>query len=500
MAYLQDQRFDGFSDITGGSDNQNNQLVQKFIANSPEPNENFFEVYNVTGKYELGKFNAVSSSSYNGRRQRLDEEGISAVQLLAGTSAAFPTGPDTQTATYNFSQEVRLATSESVAGFDSVVGAFYSVIHTPTWYHWSSTEYNSLVAGNDPTNPLYWPGGNIYQNYGATNERQMAEFFELTYHLIKPLSITTGLRHYHVANSQYLFQYGWFVGGNIPGVNVVTGNDSRANGFVYKGNISYKITEDQMLYAQYSEGFRPGFGNNPIPPGAGCDFGSISSQVEPDSIKNYEFGGKTQWLDHRLTINVSGYRTNWKNIQQGVLIPSCGYPTAANFGSAVIKGFEFESYTQLTRDVSLGLSGTYMHTTLQEGAPLLGANPGDPIEAVPKWQYALWAQTKFPVLEAQDGFARVDYQYTGSSFTDYARLADDSLDPAHEVQVVRFLNSRIGVGYRTWEFALSGTNLLNNTARQSLDPWAGATLPIPGRPRYVVTRPRTFSISASYQF
>ena len=83
---------------------------------------------------------------------------------------------------------------------------------------------------------------------------------------------------------------------------------------------------------------------------------------------------------------------------------------------------------------------------------------------------------------------------TGHSITDYSRLADGSFDPDHEVQVVREINGRTGLHYQTWEFALSATNLLNTVVRQSLDPNASITIPIAGRPRYVVTRPRTFSL------
>jgi hypothetical protein len=103
-------------------------------------------------------------------------------------------------------------------------------------------------------------------------------------------------------------------------------------------------------------------------------------------------------------------------------------------------------------------------------------------------------------MQADDGFARLDYQYTGHSITDYSRLADGNFDPDHEVQVVRELNARTGLHYQAWEFAVSATNLLNNVVRQSLDPNASITIPVPGRPRYVVTRPRTFMLSASYRF
>jgi iron complex outermembrane receptor protein len=201
-----------------------------------------------------------------------------------------------------------------------------------------------------------------------------------------------------------------------------------------------------------------------------------------------------------LTVNAAVYRTNWSDIQQGVFDSSCGYTLAGNFGGAVIKGTELEVSGQLTDRLSTGFSATYLHTELQDDVLTLGAFKGDEIEAVPNWQYAIYAQMTFPLLEADDGFGRLDYQYTGSSFANYNRLTDGSRDPASEIQIVRLLNLRTGMRHNSWEFALSGTNLLNETVRQSLDPNAGATLVIPGRPRYVMTRPRTFSFSVTYQF
>jgi len=42
--------------------------------------------------------------------------------------------------------------------------------------------------------------------------------------------------------------------------------------------------------------------------------------------------------------------------------------------------------------------------------------------------------------------------------------------------VVRLLNLRAGVRHHDWEIALSGTNLLNNTVRQSIDPMPSSQL------------------------
>jgi outer membrane receptor protein involved in Fe transport len=503
MIYSERQHFDGFNDITGGTNNPSNQLVQSFISDTAEPQVNRFDLFNLTVKYNFGRFNLVSSTSYLQRGQSTSEEATSLVQLIptfygqpAFSGALANIGIFNQSV-YNFSQEARLATTERIAGFDGVLGVFYSDAHDPRNYTYYPPQYNELVAGNDPTNPVYAPDGNVYSAWGpGYSERQIAGFGELTYHFTDALTLTGGIRHYDVSNRFQLNQSGLLIGGNVPGVISVTDTSSSAQGNVYKGNLSYKLTPDHLLYAQYSEGFRPGFGNTPLPPECNSEY---TLEVKPDSIKSYELGAKTDWLDRRLTVNAAAYRINWTDIQQGLLLP-CGFGIANNYGSAVIKGGELESSAQLTHRVNVGFTVTYLHTELLQADAASGALPGDPIEYVPNWQYALYAQTTFPLRQADDGFARLDYQYTGSSITNYTRLANGSFDPAYEVQVVRLLNARIGERYHAWEFAFQGTNLLNNVVRQSIDPNAAITIAIPGRPRYVMTRPRTFSLSATLQF
>src|SRR5207245_716766 len=47
LAYVQDQHFDGFSDITAGATNPGNRLVQVFSSDTPEPQENNFGLYSI---------------------------------------------------------------------------------------------------------------------------------------------------------------------------------------------------------------------------------------------------------------------------------------------------------------------------------------------------------------------------------------------------------------------------------------------------------------------
>jgi iron complex outermembrane recepter protein len=478
--YLQHQHFNGYSDITGGAANPGNGLVQNFISNVAEPQENDFVLYSLTVKYDFGRFNLVSSTGYSDQANDFTEEGTSSVQTLQA-GPPVPNSAISNISTYNFTEETRLATSEKLFGFDGVLGVYYSRTHSWNAFNWS-------IA---PLNENFFGAGLGY------DENQTAEFGEFTYHLTDALSLTAGLRHYHIADSTDGITTGDQNNPSDPGQISPLFYAASSEGTVYKGNLSYQVTPKALLYLQFSEGFRPGFGNMPV--GVECGIAPGGLAVQPDSIKNYEFGTKTQWLDDRMTVNAAIYQINWANIQQEVELP-CGFGITSNYGDAKIKGVELEMSGQITHRLSAGASGSYISAKLQQGNPAIGYVAGDQIEDVPNWQFALYAKTTYPILQSDDGFARLDYQYTGSSFGNYNLLTNGERDPLSELDVTRLLNFKSGMHYRNWEFSVGANNLLNDIATQSIDPNANVTTFISGRPRYVVNRPRTFLIDILYNF
>ena len=90
---------------------------------------------------------------------------------------------------------------------------------------------------------------------------------------------------------------------DAPCVNAdrnVTESDS-----VFRVNLSWKATETSLLYATWSEGFRPGgINRNPAVP----DYVS-------DILTNYELGWKSRWAEDRLQFNGAVFLEEWDNIQ-----------------------------------------------------------------------------------------------------------------------------------------------------------------------------------------
>jgi outer membrane receptor protein involved in Fe transport len=231
---------------------------------------------------------------------------------------------------------------------------------------------------------------------------------------------------------------------------------------------------------------------------AAIGLSTTQTTVNPDSIKNYEVGAKTTWLDRKLTVNVAAYSIKWNGIQQGLQLP-CGFTVTANAGSATSKGAELETEAQIATNVEIGASGSYTAATLDNDEPSFGALRGDQLLNVPVWQYAAHVTYLFTPAAGIRGSARVDLQHTGGSFADYARLqGTTSRDPAFALGQLTLLGARIGFIKDRWDVALLGTNLLNQLAR--LDRQVSIGADDPGRPRYVINRPRTVGIDVRLSF
>ena len=100
---------------------------------------------------------------------------------------------------------------------------------------------------------------------------------------------------------------------------------------ISKFNISYQATENAMVYATVSEGYRPGGTNRTTQLGATYD---------ADFLTNYEFGFKIL-MDGRMRLNGAAYTMEWDDIQLGWFDSSISLlGLVDNIGAAQSMGFE----------------------------------------------------------------------------------------------------------------------------------------------------------------
>ena len=224
--------------------------------------------------------------------------------------------------------------------------------------------------------------------------RQWALFSSIDYDLIpKVLTLTGGTRYYHYTDFMHGSQYSTSTGcagvpnGACVGSNLTAATHAASySGFKSRGNLTWHVTPDAMLYYTFSQGFRPGAGNRKNSAEVKIDINPITGQptvgvdpnptlvkqfrkpytYPPDTLTNNEIGWKTEWLNHRLLVNGSAYVMDWKDVQTLIYNP----PVYGNTTFGVqgpdyrIKGVELQLVWRATD--GLTLQGSLSHNNASE--------------------------------------------------------------------------------------------------------------------------------------
>ncbi len=111
----------------------------------------------------------------------------------------------------------------------------------------------------------------------------------------------------------------------------------------------FKVTDDNLLYASFSTGFRSGGFNS----GQAVAGARVFLPEEVDAI---EVGSKNRFLDNRLQLNVAAFFNKYENLQEQRQIPTGGTTISVVFNAAEAeaKGVELEAEFLATDNLSLG--------------------------------------------------------------------------------------------------------------------------------------------------
>jgi outer membrane receptor protein involved in Fe transport len=485
--FHQSQRFNGFQSVTFGVDNPDGKLVQKFLADVPEPNDNRFTLYNLTLNGTFDAISAISSTSLYDSAYSASEESTAALNLFYGQPT--PSSLYERNSMRDFSQEVRVFSNAPIWKFDWLVGGFFERQHTKRFAHWLVPGF-AAFAGDDL----------LYLERSKRINQQKAAFGELTFHISPQLTATGGLRYFHFNSDGQRIGDGVFNGG----ATFTPHDASSASGVSKKGNLSWAPNRDHLFYAQYSEGFRPGFARSPLPPVCSADAAVLgidpnATQVAPDRVKTVELGAKNSFAGRAVTANIAAYQTRWTGIQLGVFLP-CGFTFSGNAGDAKIKGVELETDARLTDAVHVGGSLSYTDAKLTSVLPGTVATAGDPILGVPKWQASANAQYRFNGPSDIAWTLRADVQYTSKALLFYdtnPATAPADLSFRNRPGIL-LLSGRIEMHKGDWLLALYARNITNQVKIVGFPDLL--TVNIADRPRFIVNRPRTIGIELARPF
>ena len=285
--------------------------------------------------------------------------------------------------------------------------------------------------------------------------------------------------------------------GSRPAANDLTHilerTKSSESDLVYKGNLTYRIDNDRMIYATYSEGFRSGGGNGVRPQSV------LPRAYDSDFLTNYELGAKTTWLSHRLRLNAAAYHMIWKNIQIQVEDPQ---PTVfslgtVNVGEAQIDGVELNVALLVGANWELSGSLAWTDARLSRSFDEFGivAEKGTPLPITPNWKGSFGIEYHVPTTWfGAEPYVRADYSYNGKSVNSLAGVESVVLgSTASTLDAYGLLDLKFGLEGKGWSAALFLNNLTNELGEQNLNNrW--------GKQRVSYTAPRSFGITLRKSF
>jgi outer membrane receptor protein involved in Fe transport len=366
-------------------------------------------------------------------------------------------------------------------------------------------------------------------------DKDDALFGELTFDINDKFSVTGGVRFFEAENSlKGFFGYSAVFSGmtgesqcfdqadfrSAPCINL--DKTVKEDGNTKRLNATWRATDDVMLYATWSEGFRPGGINRrgTVPP------------YQADFLTNYEVGFKTTWANNRLRINGALFSDDWEDFQYSFLGPN-GLTEIRNAGQARIQGFETDFIWAATDSFTLSgaLSWIDAKTTADycgktyDSGPNIGvpvtdcddplAPPGTFVQAPdgqrlpvqPEFKGNLVARYEAPVAGDNRFHAQVGYIYQGDAWSDL-RTAERELlgkQPAFSIVDMSF-----GIANESWGLELFLKNAFDERAeigrttqcsifQPDTDP--PNSVPLCGLQPYTLTNtPRTLGITFNKNF
>ncbi len=400
------------------------------------------------------------------------------------------------------SHEVRLQ-STGEGRFHWIVGAF-----TQKQVHDFDLQW--IVPDMDPAQSVIENGVTTWQTYQIRTDRDEAYFGEATFDLNDAFSFTAGLRHFKYDNRLYGFNgfLGHCTGFTVDGQFVqddegtpqypcfetrILDDSTKGSGNSYKASLEYRASDDALLYATYSEGFRSGGVNRARVPGI--------PKYKPDWVYNYELGWKTTWLDGRMRFNGAAYRVDWEDFQYAFLDFAVSNLTIiGNVGQARTWGAEVDLSWLATDDLNLTFAASYNDATLQEPywRSDLDRQSGEPPRApdgtrmpfVPEFQFTSIGRYSLD-FGALPGYVQAAVSWTGDSWNNL-EVADRSKQDGYLL-----LNLSTGIQANNWTLDLFINNVTDERAQIFVyDP----SYPTLIDSRTVTNRPRSIGIRFGQSF
>ena len=403
-----------------------------------EPNEIRNELLSLEVTADLGFAELTSATGFSRYAELGQRDQTDLLISLEYSYEAFPTftaftreeGEEER-----FNKEIRLV-STGEGPLSWIAGAFYNDFDAVGYSAEFTPGYAAFAGFNRPDDLEYYSQSRI-------NLVEQALYGEVSYEFTDSLTVTLGARAYKYELEEFsavdfpLFDPA-FVAPPLSRIADETFDPELGqsdDGVLGKINVAWDVSQDLLLYATLSQGYRIGNSNGlgacgPFVPGApqgacalapgqkfGPNPGDISDRDErqytADRTNNYEIGAKSTWLDGDLIVNAALYFIDWVDPQVASATVNASIPITVNAEGAESSGFEISGSWRVSD--ALSLRGSYSFTQAELTAPVADlvrtisppgfatafedGQAGDRLPGAPENQFSLFATYEQPFMD-----------------------------------------------------------------------------------------------------
>jgi outer membrane receptor protein involved in Fe transport len=260
-----------------------------------------------------------------------------------------------------------------------------------------------------------------------------------------------------------------------------------------RANLSWKASDDAMLYLTWSEGYRPG----------GINRNPFAGDYVADFLTNYELGWKTTWLDNRLQFNGALFMQSWDDFQisfQG----ANGITQVANGPSAEVNGLETQLQWLPVDELLISATAAFYDSELKDdysnfdaagNVVSVNAPKGTALPITPKFKGNIVARYGFN-LGGFDAHVQGSVAHAGKAAS---RLALDANAIIGDIEANTTADLSAGIAKDNYSVELFVQNVGNEDA--ALYKTAQCAESVCGvQPYGVRPQPRTFGIKFTQKF
>ena len=289
--------------------------------------------------------------------------------------------------------------------------------------------------------------------------------------------------------------------------------------FTYRVSLNYEPADDVMIFANHSTGYKSaGYnsgGGTPSLSDVDGDGNLVSTRrlFDRETVKNYELGVKSSWLDRTLTANVTLYRMDIAGFQDrafdGVSF------IVRNAGNLRQQGFEFDTVLAPTRNFSFSASLAYLDskfTSFENASNLPGLSGTQDLTGKPNTFSPEWTGNFGVDWSGDIGSGGMRWTMNGN----LSLVSDQYVGTVNDGNPQSLADGYVLLGARLtidgpddrWSISVFGRNLANEHYRplSVYQPLGGAlglnNTVFPGSTanRVQASEPRTWGAAASFRF